>query len=251
MTEFTEQEVTLGGKKYTVQRFRGLKAILVIAAITRIGRDVPDILADAAKGYYKRNTITVTEAMSYLPRWEGIPKSAFDEAETANGRREIEIPAPVSEREQLLAALPDLLESTGRREVLRLFAILICPNSELAEADKADKVNEKLDEYNDLFLYEAELDELAEVAMAARSAFGQLDSTKTERLGEMVRSLIRAFNPEMASQMGMTNPTPETPAVTDSTPSTSPDDAPISSTDSESPMDGAEKTPSMASPGAS
>jgi hypothetical protein len=240
----TEEKVTIAGEEYPIQRFRGLKAILVIAALTRIARDIPDIIADVTKDYYKRNTTIVTEAMSKLPRWEGFSKEDFDDAEKRTGLRQVELPTPISEREQTLAALPQLLEGTGRREVIRLFAILVVPNAELAAADKADRVNETLDKYSDLFLYEAELEELIDVVIASQHVISQLEDTKRERLGEMMASLLGMINPTWAAAFQKSR-------VSSSTPQTSSGAVPISPTDSPQHTDGREKSLSMASPGTS
>jgi hypothetical protein len=238
-----DQRVTIGGEEYTIQRFRGLKAILVIASLTRMGRDIPDIIADVTKQYQKKNTLSVTEAMAKLPRWQGsYTTDDFDKAERMTGERVIELPLPMTGREQLLAALPQLLESTGRREVIRLFGILITPNSELAAADKESNVEVVLDKYSDLFLYDAEIDELVEVALAARVAVSQLDERQQKRLGELIRGAVGVINPAWAKMLESL-PDPEL------TPATSTPDAPTSPTGSESPTDGLDTRLSTASPG--
>jgi hypothetical protein len=242
-------KVTIGGKEYTIQRFRGLKAILVMASITRIGRDVPDILADAAKEYYGRNKITVTEPMSKLERWQGFSAEDFDRAEKSTGKREIELPAPITAREQVMTALPALLEH-ARTEVIRLFAILVVPNEELMIADKADNVNEVLDKYNDLFLYEAEVDELVDVALAAQETIMQLEDSKRERLGKLLRGLTDSMGWTQASQTPVLPSTPTEEAPTSTSPTSTPD-AQTLFTDSQAPTDGAESSPSLVSPGVS
>lgn len=244
----SDTEVTIGGKPYTIQKFRGLKAILVMASMTRIARDIPDLLADATKAYYERNTITITEAMSKLPRWEGFSTEDFDKAEAKTGKRVVELPAPITAREQVLTALPALLESS-RTEIIRLFAILVIPSDELMAADKGNTVNEALDKYGDLFLYDAELDELVEVTLAAQDSIAQLNPDTQARLGEMVRSLAKSLGLNWGQQSTQAPQTPEEAATL--TPPTSPDDAPISLTDSPVPTDGQESRLSMASPGTS
>lgn len=242
----SDTEVTIGGKPYTIQKFRGLKAILVMASMTRIARDIPDLLADATKAYYERNTITITEAMSKLPRWEGFSTEDFDKAEAKTGKRVVELPAPITAREQVLTALPALLEN-ARTEIIRLFAILVIPSGELMAADKANTVNTALDKYGDLFLYEAELDELVEVALAAQDSIAQLNPETQARLGEMLRSLTKSLGLNWGPQSTQAPQTPETTL----TPPTSTDDAPTSLTDSPAPTDGQENRLSMASPGVS
>jgi hypothetical protein len=240
--------VKIGGETYVIQRFRGLKAILAMAALTRIAREVPDILADATKEYQRRNTIIVTEAMSKLPRWEGFSKADFDEAEALNeGRREIELPSPITPREQVMAALPALLEG-ARKEVIRLFAILVIPNEELMEADKADRVNEALDKYRDVFLYEAEIGDLVEVSLAAQASLSeQLTDDQRKQVWELTRSLVTLINPTMGQLQSTQAPTTEAESI----PVTSPPDVQMSFTDSPTPTDGQESKSSLTSPGVS
>jgi hypothetical protein len=230
--------VTVGGRNYTIERFRGLKAILMFASLSRITRDVPDLVSDAAKAYGKRNTVDITEDMARLPRWEGFSKEDFDRAEQETGERVLHLPSTPNGNEALLVALPDLLESTARREVVRLFAILLIPNDELRDADKSDRVNEALDQYRDLILYEAEIDELIELGSAARLAIVQLSPAQKVRLGNMMRGLLRSLGISLPDSM--TRSSEQTPQTNSSTPQTLTDDAQISSTDSELDTDGAE-----------
>ena len=246
----TDQQVTVGGEEYTIQRFRGLKAVLVLASITRIMQDVPDLIAQASKDYSAKHTVTITEEMAKLPRWEGFTAADFDIAEQKTGKRQIELPSQANGTEALLAALPKLLESTARREIVRLFAILLIPNAKLKVADKNDNVNEALDEYEDVILFEAEIDELVELAAAAQDAVRQLDTKRGGQLGKLAQQVMSRLNltlPQMPSESEPATPSP----MTDSTEPMSTDDAPISPTPSESPTDGTETQRSMASLGAS
>lgn len=239
--------VEIGEKDYTIQRFRGLKAILAVAAVTRIAREVPDIMSDVVKDYQKRNTVVVTEVMSRIPRWSGFSTEDFDAAEKDTGRREIEIPSPMGENEQILQSLPKLLEE-ARREVIRLLAILIIPNSELKEADKEDRVEAALDEYKDLLLYDAELDQLADLALAAQDVLAEQLGDRRERLGKLVAAVIMIFRRNRASSQNI--PTPASLSTeTLSTLPTSLDDAPTSLTDSPVSTDGHETKLSTVSPG--
>ena len=230
--------VTIGGKEYTIQRFRGLKAILLFGALTRITHDVPDIVAKAAKEYSQRNTVEITEAMSRLPQWSNFTEKDFDRAERDTGKRVVVLPNRPNANEALMVALPDLLESTARREVIRLFAILLIPNDELREADRADRVNEALDEYKDLILYDAELDELFDLGAAAQTAVVNLSPAQKVRLGNLLRGLTARLG---ITFPGSTTPSSEqTPDSQTSTPKTSTDAPQISSTDSELDTDGTE-----------
>lgn len=238
--------VTIGGKEFSVERFKGLKAILVLAAMTRIAREIPDIMSDAVVRYQSRNHVIVTEEMSRLPRWAGFSKEDFDAAEAATNERVIKLPSPMSDQEQILASLPDLLEK-ARKEVSRLLAILIIPNDRLREADKAGNVEEILDEYQDVLMYDAELDELADLLFAAKDVLADQLSDRKERLGNMAGTLMKAW---LRSRMSSSNSTSdiESPVPEILTPPTSSPDVPTSSTSSEPNTAGAESTPSTMSP---
>jgi hypothetical protein len=241
-----ERTVKIGDDEFVIQRFRGLKAIMAMATITRIARDVPNILADASRDFHKRNTITITEPMSKLPRWDGFTKADFDAAEQETGKREIELPNSVTQQEQVLIALPALLEN-ARKEVIRLLAILIIPNQDLREADENDRVETALDKYKDVLLYDAEIDQLAELVIVAQEVMqDQLSSAQKEKLGNLARSLMRMIR----GQNEITTPTlPELKAAMEA--STSNDTVPDSPTDSQPSIDGTEEPLSTVSPGAS
>jgi hypothetical protein len=254
MTDTTQtQTVTINEKQYTVQRFRGLKAILVLSSITRIVRDVPDLMAQANKTFASRHTVTITESMAKLPRWDSFTTADFDKAEHDTGRREIELPDQATSADAILTALPMLLESTARREVVRLFALMLIPNVELKIADQNDNINGALDSYSDVILFDADIDELMDVAIAAQESIKQLDEKKRARVGELFSRALRAINPSWAAQVqAARTPDSETsPMTPNSTEPTLPPDVPTLSTDSDSPTDGPEKLFSTMSLGAS
>lgn len=240
-------QVTVGEETYTIQRFRGLKAIMAMASMTRIAREVPDILADAVKEYSQRNTITITESMARLPRWQSFTVEDFDKAEKDTGKREIELPTPMTANEQTMYALPVLLEK-ARKEVVRLLALLIIPNAELKEADKADAVPDALDKYEDVLLYEAELDQLVDLALMASDVLQEQLADRKDRLGKLMKGLWSLFQRNRTTSPAL--PTSQQPIPDPgSTPQMLTPDAPTSSTDSEKPMDGTETQPSMESLG--
>lgn len=258
MAGATPKQVQIGEQSYTIQRFKGLKAIMAMACMTRIAREVPDIMADAMKQYQKRNTITITEAMARLPRWSGFTTEDFDAAASRNGgKREIELPTPMTVNEQIMYALPMLLEG-ARKEVTRLLALLIIPNAELLAADKQDDVEGALDKYEDALLGEAELDQLVELCFGAQEVLTEQLSDRKDQLGNLARSLWK--NLQTRQTPPQPPPSLQDPAELEeqaqsnngtSTLATSTPDAPISSTDSVTPTDGTENKPSMVSPGVS
>lgn len=248
----TEQVVTINGEQHTIQNFRGLKAVLVLASVTRIMEDVPDLIAQASKDYSAKHTVSITEDMARLPQWAGFTTEDFDAAEQKTGKRVIEIPSQANGTEALLAALPKLIESTARREIVRLFALLLIPNVKLKIADKESKVNEALDEYEDLILFDTDIDELFDLATAAQISIKQLDAKRGGALGKLLSramSMLDLTLPQMPNGSKPVASNPETSQTT-STPQTLPDDVPTSSTPSESPTDGHERQLSMTSPGA-
>lgn len=247
------KSVQIAGSTYEIQRFKGLKAIMAIAAVARISEAVPNILADAAKKYNQRNTIVITEAMSRLPRWAGFTSEDFDAAESRTGKRELEIPAPVAVNEQIMQSLPALLEQ-ARKEVIRLLAILIIPNEKLKEADKNDQVEAALDEYYEPLMYDADLSELAELAIAASDVLKAQLADKGE-LGNLLRGLWKRIR---SQQPQSTAPTPTSEMTTEQLEreaaeiqATSTPESPTSSTPSPSTTDGAETRSSMVSTGPS
>lgn len=243
-------------KEYPIQRFRGLKAILAMASMTRIAREVPDIMADSVRAYQARNTVVITESMSRLPRWRSFTTEDFDAAERTTGKRQIELPTPMTSNEQVMYALPQLLEK-ARKEVTRLLALLLISNGELKIADKSDKVEDALDKYEDLLLYECELDQLVDLCFAAQDVLTEQLADRKDRLGKLMGALWGTWIKSTQQTAPQENPAlPTSPPLStqeeaSSTSLTSTDGAPTSSIDSDEPTDGTETQPSMASLGAS
>jgi len=222
------REVKLNGKEYPIQRFKALKAVLAIASVTRISREVPDILARALKEYSGRNTITLTREMAKLPRWQD---SGFTPEDFAANDGSIELPAAsMSSQEQIMVALPELFDN-ARKETVRLLAILVVPNDELRAADKEGgtaEVNDLLDKYEDLLLYDCEIDEIADLVIVAYDVLDDQLSDKRDRLGKIIRTTVKMLRGQLGTRQDTQEPTP----------STSTSDSPTSSTDLPTPTVG-------------
>jgi hypothetical protein len=254
----TPVSVKLGedDKEYTIQRFKGLKAILAMASMTRIAREVPDIMADSVRAYQARNNVVITESMSRLPRWRSFTTEDFDAAERTTGKRQIELPTPMTSNEQVMYALPQLLEK-ARKEVTRLLALLLISHGELKIADKSDNVEDALDKYEDLLLYECELDQLVDLCFAAQDVLTEQLADRKDRLGKLMGALWGTWIKSTQQTAPQENPAlpisppSSTQEGTSSTSLMSTDGAPTSSTDLDEPTDGTGTQPSMASLGAS
>ena len=189
MTDFRDRAVvtvSIDGTEYPIQRFRALRAVLVMAALADITNEVPELVAKAASDYAESHSMTVTEAMSRMPRFAdaAFTEADFDRAERETGKREVKVPIQASGAESLMSALPTLIRSKARRQVVRLFAILLIPNDKLKEADRSDSIDAALDGYEDLILYEAELDELADIAEAVQNQLSNLNTRRNGRWGK-------------------------------------------------------------------
>lgn len=242
----TVHKVTLQDNEYDIQRFKGLKAILAIAALTRVAREVPDVSAKAVRDFQERNKIRVTPELNTVRGYGFTP----DEFQSHGGV--IELPAGMSGQEQLLAALPDLLER-ARKPVLSLLAILIVDNGKLREADKEgqDHVEALLDSHYD-FLLDTDLEELADLAATGYEVLEEQLSDPRGRLGKLINVILRRLTPK---QVGPTTPSTqaevETKSGSEPTSPTSTDESPNSSIDSGGTTSGPESTPSTMSPGPS
>lgn len=233
-----QKQVTLGENTYAIQRFKGLKAILAIAAVTRIGREVPDIMADVSKEFTKKHTITVTKEMSRLPRW-----ALFTDKDFSDGP--IEVPNPPEPQDVIMSSLPRLLEE-ARKEVIRLLAILVIPNAELKAADQIDAVDEALDKFHDTLLYEAEIDEIAELCLAAADVLQDQLKDRGSRLGKLMGEILSWWT-KLANRSRSIQPEAEETSISP----TLENELPTSSSNSEQPSAGTGTPSSMTSAGAS
>ena len=183
MTDQT-REVRIGETAYRIARFKGLKAVLAGALVSRVMREVPDLQEKTfafRKHFRENNTIKITPAMAKMSRFAPLELTTAD-FEAVGG--DIEFPEDPGPGAIFIHVFPDLFE-LAREQLQRFFALLVIPNRDLEEADDADTIDEALTKLGKKVIREADIDELVELFVTGVEVFRDQMSGKKERLGEL------------------------------------------------------------------
>jgi len=240
-------QVKAGRETYTVSRFRGLKAQLIMRLSAKVGRAYPKLatkVAEFEQSYIAENMLRLSRPEAEL-RFGVEAAEITDEAwQSADGELALkQMPSPM---ERLAHIWPELLEA-AEEPLFDLIAVVSLSNEDLAKADDADGVEGTVEERRRLLLHDAEFEQLIELALAgyevARGQFGPLVQRLTPLLG-MLGMTMGAPEPTESST------SPESEAPTESSPDSSDSETrQPSSTDSQPPTDGLDEKPSTTSPG--
>lgn len=220
------QEVRVGDSTYRVQPFNGRKAIIAGRALARIGKKVPTLLQDDAafqRSYREEHTLVITRAMAQAEPWRAALAHMSD-ADWKALDGEIRLPQSPSDEERLFAVFPAIFE-VAEQEVLQLLALLVVPNSELADAAREGDPKAKLQEYAERLLDQGDIGELAEVAAVGIEELRTVFDQRGGAVGKLRTLWARD---------------PEAPAAdsAQTTTSSSSEISPSGSTDSPPPTDG-------------
>lgn len=239
--EKVNPRIVVGETTYTIQRFRGLKAIMAGALVARIMKQMPTLQDDVLEfrqKFMKENSIKVTRAMRNMPQWAwlGLEESDFDNVEGGV----IEIPEEPNGQAVFMHIFPDAWE-LAQAELMRFVALLVIPNQELEAADDADNVAQKLSDIGKQIVRQGTIDEILEILAVGLDVFQEQIMDKRERLGKLGEL---PFLRMLLSTPGPTTTENTEESSDESTQLTLQEDAPISLEDSPQPTDGPEEKPS-------
>lgn len=257
MPEDSPREIQIGDAKYTVVRFKGLKASIAAALVSRVMEKVPelqDMTTEFRRRFRESNTIAITPAMAKLPTYAGIGLVPED---FAAGGGKVEFPEEPSNQAVLVHIFPKLFDLADK-ELRRFFALMVIPNSELEEADDADEVEEVLSKWGKKLLRQGDLEELLELVVVGGEVLREQLARKKDVLGKIQWGWLQAIladNTAEALEEPTSNghgPTEEETPTTTTTPTESPQSQNStldSSSDLEDSSAGVEKPLSTTSPG--
>lgn len=243
MSVDSEREIKIGDQTIRIARFRGLKAALAGALVSRVMREIPefqDRMIAFRKEYREKNTVMITPAMAKLPRFEVLGLTPEDFASSGG---KIEFPEEPDAQTIMLHVFPDLFDLADV-EVRKFLAIIAIPNSELEEADDADQVDEYLIRWGKRLLREGTVDELLELVAIGMEVLEEQILRKKDRLGKL-KGL--PFLQKLLSTKEIPEPQQPNQTTPESTPS--PPSVPASPSDSPPSSDGVEEPLSTVSPG--
>jgi hypothetical protein len=244
-----DREVRVGDRTVIVGRFRGYKATKMMQEAAAIGRRYPKIGKDLAafkQAYGDENQIALDRAAAEFKLGEAA-REISDKAWDSSGGV-IRLRKSPTFEEQIVAIFPDLFEH-AQQHVVRLLALVAASNSELREAyDDGDDagVDRMLEQRGRDLLFEADAEELLDLALAGVEVGKAQFAPMRERLGKLMGQLGLQTAPTTE-----TAPDPATTAKPSASPTTPPrsETRPPSSTDSPAPTAGPPTPSSSVSPG--
>ena len=233
-------ELKVGDRQVSLPELNGFKAVRAARLVSEVMKCAPQVnerLSQLRAEYADVNALVVTPALAKLPRFQRtvldedgterqVPIFTAEDFEAAGG--EIRIPQDPPLPEQIIAVFP-VVWGAAEQQVVELLALLIAPNSELADADDNGTVDEYLAASARKLLHAATLDQLVELAVAS---IEQVVAALTKDGGNAVERALGA----------VTGTAPSTPSQTTSS-------TQASSTESDEPTDGAAGPSSTEAPG--
>lgn len=180
-------EVKVGDRTVTIPRFSGFKVVRAGRIVKELTKKYPSILFDIAaftREYEEKNAVRVTRAMAKLPRYEdiGLTERDFGDKEF------VEFPQSPSTPEQIAAVFPQIMEA-AEGEIVELLALILAPNSELADTDEEGTVDEYLTKEGRKLLHSSDADQLVDVALVAVEVLRDQFSKKMDEVGKL-RALV-------------------------------------------------------------
>jgi hypothetical protein len=162
-------EVKVGDRHVTVAPFNGRKAIIAGGAVRSITHKAPDLqkrVAEFAREYSEQFAQRITRDMVLaIPFWQERLGHLSDGDWEQRGNV-LTLPATPETRDLFFAVFPHLMD-VAETDVLRLLALIVIPNSELAGAAREGSVDDALSKEADRLLDDATVGQLAELAVAA------------------------------------------------------------------------------------
>lgn len=260
-SEFKSRDVQVGDATYVIGKFKGFKAFRIGRLLTSLGDIGPQVskkINEFTAAYQKENVTEIERATLEL-RYPEEAANVSDEAwKESNGK--VRIANDPSQAEILAVAFPMAFDLAGDK-IVDLLAWVIADDAELEKLDNEseEKVLDYVQRLRKQLMHHADIDELFDIATAAREALGDQMSGKAEGL----RSILSLVGLGQAEETASEEPTEEghpTAEVTveeevepDETPSTPPSqstsESPASSTGSPLSTDGIDAQSSTAPTG--
>ena len=194
--------------------------------------EVMDALASQRREYAEANALVVTPAMMKLERFQrpvldedgfATTEPLFSQADFDASGGSIRLPVEPTTQEQALAVFPIVFDA-AEDALVELLALLVAPNSELADADEEGTVDDYLKKSSRKLLHAASLAQLMEIIVAAieivtESLMGDGESP----LGKVVEAMTsQSLNETQSSTQESATESPETTVGTGEQSSTKP-----------------------------
>lgn len=246
--------VEVGGEQYTVNKFKGFKAFRLGRMLTELGEIGPQIQKRVSKfvaEYREDNVERIPRAVlefRYPEEAAAVSEKAWEESGGV-----IALARDPGEAEILAVALPAAFELAGDK-IVDLLAWVVANDQDLQQADETgeEAVQALIVTLKNKLLYRGDIDELLELALAAKDVISVQMAGKAERARSLLALVgLGEDSEEDDEEVQETEEerqvaTPEIPDEKVATPSTSEStstsERPDSSTDSPPPTDGDEET---------
>lgn len=246
--------VKLGDREVVIEPFKGYKAKRVGRLVARLSKHVPefiDQMAEFRRDYATKHYRRITKGMA-LQR--AIPNTVEDDKIPEDQRAalqasldrvaagyqalldgelqdkdHVDLPEEPSGQEVVLAVFGKAWD-IAEEETLEVLALLVAPNADLRQAYRDDGVEEYLKDLADDLMFDANVEDLVELAVVGVETIRAQFAGKAGAVGKLISLL---------SSTDQATPESPSPAAQQETPTTSTPPSPSSSTDSPEPTGGA------------
>lgn len=179
-------KVQIGDREVTLQSFKAFKGAHVLAMMAEIGDEAKAIAGryrDFTREYRETHSVRVTEAVASIRGWD-VPEVQWKVDD--QGGRYVELPESPSDEIAFLEVF-EAAWTLARIHVIRVLALLLVDNSELAEAEDEgpEQVAELLDKQGKRLMREAEMWEIVDLAHAARLLIVREMESRAEKVGKL------------------------------------------------------------------
>jgi hypothetical protein len=275
------EQVSIGGRPFTVARFKTYKAVLVGEVISRVSRGVMELLREASAfrtQFRAENTLQITRQMcteraaqlrssADTARARAVADGLEDgeqeqflalaeqfEARAAGWERQladmgdrdyIEMPQDPDENEVILAVFPKAFQM--KSQLAELLALVITPDEELRGEWRNDTVHEKLRLSGEDLIENSEPEEIVELAVVAKRVVGDQLRPLAPKFRQLLDLRDQKTQAETPAPQPQPTPSP-TPEPTPGSPAPQPpspqptSESPDSSMSSQVPTDGDSRT---------
>lgn len=192
------RDVKIGDRDKTIPKFSGYKVVRAGRIVKAITQKYPSIVADMAKferDFETQNTVRITRAMSKLPKFQalGLTNRDFEKVDF------VEYPQSPSQWQIVASVFPAIMD-IAESEIAVLLALVLAPNSELAEKDDDGAIDEYLHAEGRKLLFEADADQVWDVAVAVGEILNEQFAQKLGDSGNLIALFSGNVTPGGANQ---------------------------------------------------
>jgi hypothetical protein len=176
-------DIKIGDRDRTIPRFSGYKVVRAGRIVKSVTKKYPEIMREAARferDYERENTVRITRPMLLMDKFASIRDDLKDADFSDKGY--IEFPTSPGQVEIVASVFPRIMD-VAQDEIATLIALVLAPNSELAEKEEEEAIDEYLQKEGRKILFEADADQVLDLVVKAWALLREQFSQKFEGVG--------------------------------------------------------------------